>query len=69
MTKKQIWNFCKIGAVVLIMVTFSPLVTPVAKHKPILMGMPYTLWTGIVVSVLLIGFTWLGTRIHPGKDE
>lgn len=69
MKDKQIWAFCKISVLAIIVLTFSPLVTPAGVHKPVFMGMPYTLWVGIVVALLLVGLTWLGTRVHPGREE
>lgn len=69
MQNEKLWTFCKIAVGLLIMLTFSPLVTPAGVHEPALMGMPYTLWMGIIVAFLLVGITWIGTRVHPGREE
>ena len=69
MQNEKIWTFCKIAVGVLIVLTFSPLVTPSGVYEPALMGMPYTLWVGILDAFLLVGLTWLGTRVHPGREE
>jgi hypothetical protein len=45
------------------------LITPSGVHKPELLGMPYTLWVGIIEALILVGITWIGTRVHPGKDD
>lgn len=69
MQNKKIWTYCKIAMVVLIILTFTPLVTPSGKHSPSFMGMPYTLWVGILEAFILVGITWLATRVHPGREE
>ncbi len=69
MNNHQIWTLCKIAVGVIIILTFTPLVTPAGKHTPSLMGMPYLLWVGILDSLLLVGITWIGTRVHPGRKE
>ena len=51
-------------------VTFTPLVIPSGEYKPMLFGIPYTLWTGFIITVALVVVTYIGTRVHPGmKDE
>lgn len=69
MQNEKLWTCCKIAVGVLIVLTFSPLVTPAGVHQPFFMGMPYTLWVGIIDALLLVGLTWLGTRVHPGRGE
>lgn len=69
MKNKQIWNLCKVGVVIITALTFTPLVTPSGGHEPTLIGMPYTLWMTIVVTLILLGLTWIGTAVHPGRNE
>lgn len=69
MANKKIWTFCKIAVGILIVLTLSPIVTPHGVHQPEFMGMPYTLWVGIVDAFLLVGLTWLGTIVHPSNNE
>ena len=49
--------------------TFTSLVTPKGVYRPEFLGMPYTLWVGILEAFILVGITWIGTRVHPGKDD
>ena len=63
------WIFCCIAALVLIVITFTPLVIPAGIHRPDLWGIPYTLWVGIVVSILLVLVTFIGTKVHPGRKN
>lgn len=69
MNKKQLWNLCCAAIVVLAILTFTPIVTPSGVDKPELMGMPYTLWVGILQYILFIVVIWVGTRVHPGRWE
>jgi hypothetical protein len=48
--------------------TFSPLVIPSGTYRPVVLGMPYTLWVGILVAVLTVGFTYGATRLYPVRD-
>ncbi|MFT4565567.1 MAG: hypothetical protein ACI9FN_000520 [Saprospiraceae bacterium] len=65
----KLWTICKIAVGILIILTFTSLITPSGVHKPELLGMPYTLWVGIIEALILVGITWIGTRVHPGKDD
>jgi len=69
MTDKTRWNLCKAGVGLMIILTFTPLITPEGIYQPFLWGMPYTLWAGIIDAIILVGLTWLGTRVHPGRND
>lgn len=56
-------------AVILSIITFTPLVMPYGKYEPSLLHLPYTLWTGLLVALVFVFLTWLSVRIHPGKKE
>lgn len=63
------WRLSCAGAVLLSAITFTPLVIPYGVHKPMLAGMPLTLWAGILVAVGLVFLTYVGSRVHPSADE
>ncbi|MEM6801286.1 MAG: hypothetical protein AAF696_07765 [Bacteroidota bacterium] len=67
MNKTLRWRLCCAAAAVVALLSFTPLITPQDVWKPSLMGMPYTLWVGILQSLLLVGLTWLATRLHPSN--
>ncbi len=69
MNKSLYWIICRIAAIILVVITFTPLVMPAGAHRPALWGMPYTLWAGIIVSILLVLLTFIGTRVHPGRKN
>lgn len=59
------WRLTLGAAVLLSVLTFTPLVTPISTFRPTLLGVPYTLWTGILVTIGLIGCTYAATRFYP----
>ena len=69
MNEKRIWLLCKVLVGLCIILTFTSLVTPEGVYKPMVMGMPYTLWVGITEAFILVGITWIATKVHPGRDD
>ncbi len=69
MTKKTIWKICCITVVIMAILTFTPLVTPVGRTGPEVMGVPYTMWVGFLQTVILVLITWVGTKVHPGFSD
>jgi hypothetical protein len=68
--KKRYWKWCCIAAMVLSLISFTPVIIPSGIYRPMLFGIPYTLWTGFIITVALVTVTFIGTRVHPGmKDE
>jgi len=45
--------------------TFTNVVIPSDTFAPTLGGFPYTLWVGILVSIVLVILTFLATKLHP----
>ncbi|HMQ64015.1 MAG TPA: hypothetical protein PKE06_25245 [Flavilitoribacter sp.] len=69
MKKKNLWTLVRILFLLLTILTFTPFVIPKGVFKPELLGMPYTLWMGILINLLMVALVWWGTRIHPGREE
>ena len=63
------WKICVALAIFLTTLTFTPLVIPAGVYQPELLGMPYTLWVSILLTVLLVLLTYVGTRVHPGRNS
>ncbi|MDN5202336.1 hypothetical protein QQ008_13200 [Fulvivirgaceae bacterium BMA10] len=63
------WRLCIIAVLLIALLTFTPLVTPLGIYEPMLLGLPYTLWVGICVAALLVFITYLGTKVHPGNTK
>ena len=56
-------------ALLLTVLTFTPLVMPYEVHRPTLFHLPYTLWTGLLVAIVFVCITWLAVHFHPGRKE
>lgn len=56
-------------ALLVVVISFTPLVIPEHTYLPALFGLPYSLWMGIGMTVVLVFLTWVATRIHPGAKE
>ncbi len=69
MNKETLWKICCGLVVIVAILTFTPIVTPAGQYKPTLMGMPYTLWVGILQAIILVSLTYLGTLVHPGRKN
>ncbi|MDH5397165.1 MAG: hypothetical protein OEX02_03415 [Cyclobacteriaceae bacterium] len=67
MNKKRIfWRLCVAAAIIVCGLSFTPLAIPAGQHQPWLFGMPYSLWMGILLTILMVVLTWLGSKVHPG---
>lgn len=56
-------------AMLLCIVTFSPLVIPPNEAKPYLLGIPYTMWMGFLVSVLFVILAYLVSTINNKENH
>jgi len=66
---KTYWHLCIIATFILSIITFTPLVIPKGVYEPMLFGIPYTLWMTFVIMILYVLITYIGTRVHPGRNE
>ena len=66
---KKIWTLCGILVIVLMVLGYTPLMIPDGVRKPMIMGIPYSLWTSFLVTVILVALTYIGSKVHPGSDE
>ncbi|HEC43686.1 MAG TPA: hypothetical protein ENI20_12750 [Bacteroides sp.] len=67
--KTRIYRLLILLAIILSIITFTPLVMPYGKHEPSLFHLPYTLWTGLLVALCFVILTWFSIHNHPGKEE
>ena len=71
MKKRSItyWRICIVIVIVLVILGYTPLIIPKGVYKPMLFGIPYTLWLDFLVTVILVVLTYIGARVHPGTDN
>lgn len=55
-------------AFILFVISFTPLVLPENEMNPFLLGLPYTLWVGIAVSVIFVFLAYL-VSINSKKES
>lgn len=63
------WRACWVSTALLCALTFTPLVIPTGVARPALAGVPYTLWTGILITVALVGLTYGATVFYPPHES
>ena len=66
---KKYWTLCVVLVVVLLVLAYTPLMIPNGVYKPMILGIPYTLWTSFLITVILVTLTYIGSKVHPGSDE
>ncbi len=67
--KTRYWRICTALVVLLVMITYTPLIIPGGVYKPMVLGIPYSLWTSFLITAALVLITYVGSKVHPGKDE
>jgi hypothetical protein len=63
------WRICVTAVIVIIAVTFSPLVIAPGKINPTVFGLPFTLWISILTTIALVVFTYIGGLVSPNDEE
>ena len=66
---KKYWTLCAILVIVIMVLGYTPLMIPDGFYKPMILGIPYSLWTSFVLTVALVVLTYIGSKVHPGSDE
>ena len=61
---KILWNFARIGMIILSILIFTPLVIPKNEYKPEFIGLPYTLWAGILAYFAYVALIMIGIYAH-----
>lgn len=63
--KRVRWRVVVGAAILLTVLTFTPLVTPIGSSEPALMDVPVTLWSGLLISIGFVLLTYAATRYYP----
>jgi len=66
--KRKIQRYLLVGiALGLVILTFTPVILNPGKIEPKILSLPYTLWTSILITMILVLLTYLVSRLHD-KD-
>lgn len=69
MTRPRLyWRLCYGAALLISGLTFTPLVIPIGTYQPTLAGLPYTLWVGLLITVVLVVLTYFATELYPVRN-
>ena len=64
-----IWKLCCAAVVVLSVLCFTPLVIAVNQYQPQLLGLPFSLWTGMLIAFSILACAFIATLVHPDKEN
>ena len=56
-------------ALALTIAVFTPFLTPKDVYRPMLFGLPYTLWMGVLVTIVFVILTWQAARAYKKVEE
>jgi len=63
--QKWRWRIYIILVLMLVGVTFSPIVSSAGKITPKLLGIPFALWTSFIITCIIVLLTYLASKVHP----
>jgi len=66
---KSLLKVLDVLALLLCIATFSPLVIPQNEASPYLLGVPYSMWMGFLVSVLFVVLAYLVSNINKEENH
>ncbi|MEN8202348.1 MAG: hypothetical protein ABFS28_07120 [Bacteroidota bacterium] len=61
---KTIWLLVQLGMLSVSILIFTPVITPKGKFTPELFNLPYTLWTGFFVYLVMVALSLVGIFVH-----
>jgi hypothetical protein len=67
--RRLYWRICYLTVIGLSIVVFTPLVIPAGTYRPMVGGIPYTLWIGILITVALVVLTFYATQFYPPEGD
>jgi drug/metabolite transporter (DMT)-like permease len=62
------WRAIVAIAILLVLLSFGVVFRP-ATAEPFLLSLPYVLWSGILITALMVILTFVGTRVFPHKED
>ena len=72
MSELKRWRLLVLFMFLLFLIEYSPLVIKSNQYHPMLVGIPYSLWLGIIGTALGVFLTYLAAKAHRkafGEDK
>ncbi len=69
MNKSTVWKVCCCLVTLLAMLAFTPLVIPPGQVEPLLLGMPRTLWSGLLIAFAVVAITCIGAMVRSDEQS
>jgi hypothetical protein len=66
---KWVWRGSVLLAVLIILTMYSPLVIKEGKLEPFFLGLPYTLWMSMALTIAIVLLTYIGGVSMPEDEE
>jgi len=66
---RKIWRTCIAAVAVIVVITYTPAVIPSGTINPSFLGLPYSLWAGILLTILLVTLTYIGSKVFPSQNK
>ncbi len=60
--KRRLWYVILASALLLVVITFTPLILHPGKIGPKLFSLPFTLWTSMLITIALVVLTYLASK-------
>jgi len=67
-TRRLAWRACIVAVVLLLAITYSPLVMRESVTDPWLFGMPRTLWASLLCALGIVALTAIGAAVQSDDD-
>lgn len=68
-TQRLAWRACIAATVLLLAVTYSPLVLRPGEADPWLFGLPRTLWASLLTAFAIVALTAIGAFVLPADES
>ncbi len=67
--RRVYYNLLVLLSLLVVIISFSPLVLVKDKVNPTFLNMPFALWTNILATIILVFFTFIGGRLRGDKGD
>ena len=67
--RNVLWKSCCAVVILLSILCFTPIVIPAGQYQPTLLGLPRSLWAGILIAFAILGVAFIGTLVHPDRKD